>query len=105
MNSYPDVIEAATQYSDYVHTILPEVKVYLFGSYAKGCPTKKSDIDIGIISDDISYLGQSRYIEVWENLLCSAYDFDARIEPHLVSKKHDRADFSGVIEHTGIQLV
>ena len=104
MNKYSNEFNAVQQYASIVHEYLPNTKVYLFGSYAKDCPKETSDIDVGIISNDISYLGKDRYLEVLNKLMVDAYDVDTRIEPHLVSKKHDRADFSGVIEHTGVQI-
>lgn len=104
MNKYSTEFSAVQKYASIVHEYLPDTKVYLFGSYAKDCPKKTSDIDVGIISNDISYLEKKQYLQVLHKLMVDAFEVDERIEPHLISKKHDKADFSGVIEHTGIQI-
>ena len=104
MNKYPKEFESAKKFANKIHSYLPNTTVYLFGSYAKDCPRDTSDIDIGIISEDVSYLGKENYINTLNRIDRDAFNIDRRIEPHLVSKKHDMADFSGVIENTGILI-
>jgi predicted nucleotidyltransferase len=52
-------------------------KAYLFGSYAKGIENKWSDIDVAVISSDLS----SDRIEERIRLTKIALDVDSRIEP------------------------
>src|SRR3990172_5872189 len=52
-------------------------KAYLFGSYSKGVESKLSDIDVAIISSDLS---DDRF-EERIRLMKIAYDVDVRIEP------------------------
>ena len=56
--------------------IRPE-KVYIFGSFAKGNENELSDIDVAIISSDLS---DDRFNERIR-LAKIAYDIDSRIEP------------------------
>lgn len=57
--------------------IVPQ-KVYLYGSYAKGIATADSDIDLAIVSDDLS--GDSFEDDL--ALMHLTWDVDTRIEPH-----------------------
>ena len=53
-------------------------KVYLYGSYAKGTATADSDIDLAVVSDDLS--GDSFDDDL--ALMHLTWDVDTRIEPH-----------------------
>ena len=50
---------------------------YLFGSYAKNCEYKWSDIDVAVISSDLSEDRLKERIRLTK----IAYDIDSRIEP------------------------
>lgn len=102
--NYPDVYNAVLEFSDYVFSLLSNVDIYLFGSYAKGCPRDYSDIDVGIIGVEFSSLGQDKYLDINKKLCIKANDINSWLEFHIVSKKHDIAGFSGVIERTGILI-
>ena len=52
-------------------------KVYIFGSFAKGIENELSDIDVAVISSDLS---DDRFLERIR-LMKIAYDIDSRIEP------------------------
>ncbi len=52
-------------------------KVYIFGSFAKGTGGRLSDIDVAVISPDLS---DDRFKERIR-LMKIAYDIDSRIEP------------------------
>jgi predicted nucleotidyltransferase len=56
--------------------ITPE-KAYIFGSYSKGFKNRLSDIDVAIVSSDLS---GDRFNERIR-LMKIAYDIDSRIEP------------------------
>jgi predicted nucleotidyltransferase len=53
-------------------------KVYLYGSYARGTPREESDIDLAIVSDDLT--GDRMDDEF--ALMRLTWDIDTRIEPH-----------------------
>ncbi|MBM4037105.1 MAG: nucleotidyltransferase domain-containing protein [Planctomycetes bacterium] len=59
------------------HGIQPQ-KVYLYGSYAKGTPREESDIDLAIVSENLT---GDRMDDEFE-LMCLTRDVDTRIEPH-----------------------
>lgn len=52
-------------------------EVYLFGSYAKGTQTEMSDIDVAVVSQDLS---EDRFEELVRLLRISS-GIDSRIEP------------------------
>lgn len=52
-------------------------KAYIFGSYSKGSENSLSDIDVAVISSDLS---DDRFNERIR-LMKIAYDIDSRIEP------------------------
>lgn len=53
-------------------------KMFLFGSFAKGNPHKWSDIDVAVISDNLT----GDRIDDYVKLRTIVDDFDLRIEPH-----------------------
>jgi predicted nucleotidyltransferase len=54
------------QYADFVRSVLPVDKAYLFGSYAKGTATEYSDVDVCFFLKDF---GGRRRIDVIAQLL------------------------------------
>ena len=103
---YPKEFQAASDYARCISEYLPKnTKVYLFGSYAKGCPRQNSDIDIGILAEDLSTISKAEYRDLDRQLMFDTTDIDVRIEPHLVSVKHDVCKFSKTISDTGIELL
>ena len=106
MKKFPKEFQVASDYAHSISRYLPEgTEIYLFGSYAKGCPKENSDIDVGILAKDLSTIPRSEYREIDRQLMYDTIDIDARIEPHLVSVKHDVCNFSKAISDTGIQLL
>ena len=75
-------------------------KAYLFGSYAKDCPKKDSDIDIAIIVN--KWIGdyEETIVAIWQ--LRKKIDF--RIEPHIIVPDEDYAGFLPEIQKTGIEI-
>jgi predicted nucleotidyltransferase len=70
----------------YIQALSPSVQVsaaYLFGSYAKGCATPDSDIDILVISPDF----QGDPIQNRLTLMRARRAIDLRIEPHPLHPK------------------
>lgn len=81
---------------------MPVEKVILFGSYARGNQSKKSDIDLAVI---LKHYHNDRF-ETRLELLKVARDFDEIIEPHpfLVSDFNEPDPFAFEIMRTGEQI-
>ena len=80
---------------------LPDVeKIVLFGSYAKGTNREDSDIDVAIIVDRV----EGDYFSVNPLLWKLRRQIDDRIEPILVERDFDDADFFGEIQKHGIRI-
>jgi uncharacterized protein len=106
MKNFPKEFQSASDYAHLISRYLPDgTEIYLFGSYAKGSPKENSDIDIGILAKDLSTIPKSEYRDIDRQLMYDTINIDARIEPHLISVKHDVCNFSKIISDTGIQLV
>lgn len=82
----------------------PGAKVYLFGSYAKGCANEFSDIDVAILVEH--YPEGMTAGEKWDKLASismAAFEIDDRIEPTLRAMD-DTSGFVDTILHTGIRV-
>ncbi len=75
-------------------------KVYLFGSYAKGTFREDSDIDVAIVVSHV----EGDYFAVNPLLWKLRRQVDDRIEPFLIEKDFDDADFLGEIQKHGIEI-
>ena len=75
-------------------------KVYLFGSYAKNTNREDSDIDVAIVVNHI----EGDYFAINPLLWKLRRQIDDRIEPILIEKDFDDADFIGEIQKYGIEI-
>jgi predicted nucleotidyltransferase len=77
--------------------------VYLFGSYVCGEPTADSDIDVAVVSDDMS----GDVIEDGVRLMRCRRNVDLRIEPHPFRPEDFTPDnpWAAEILQTGIRIV
>ena len=78
-------------------------KVYLYGSYARGTPRKESDIDLAIISENLS--GDTFEDDL--TLMRLTWDVDTRIEPHAFRPEEftlDDPEAQEIIE-TGVPIL
>jgi predicted nucleotidyltransferase len=104
MDKREDIVVIAKKYFNAVKAAnlpLQIDKAYLFGSFAKGCPHKDSDIDIAFVVNEWKGNYRETVVPIWslrENV-------DIRIEPHFVVPKEDYADFLPEIQRTGVELV
>jgi len=104
MDKAEDIILIAKKYLGLVKAAnfpMQIEKAYLFGSYAKGCPNKDSDIDIAFVVNEWDGGYEDTVIPMWR----LREKVDLRIEPHIVVSDYDPADFLPEIERTGIELV
>ena len=103
MDKREDVITIAKKFLELVKTsgIPMEIdKAYLFGSYAKNCPQKDSDIDIALVVNKWGGNYEETIVPIWR--LRKKVDF--RIEPHIIVPDEDYAGFLPEIEKTGIEI-
>jgi predicted nucleotidyltransferase len=90
-------IQRVKQFAELVRHHLPVCDVFLYGSYAKGLPRRYSDIDVAVVIDE--YAG-----DLWgmkAKLFRLRREVDVRIEPLLLERKHDPANFFDEIVRTG----
>jgi len=72
-----NAISVARQYANAISSTLGCKKVILFGSYAKGCYTDDSDIDIAVVFKDYASA-----MDMQLELMRLRRKIDSRIEPH-----------------------
>lgn len=74
--------------------------MYLFGSYARGTNREDSDIDVAVIVDRV----EGDYFSINPLLWKLRRQIDDRIEPILIERDFDKADFLGEIKKYGIKI-
>jgi uncharacterized protein len=72
-----DALNIANLYADALNQKYKFIRVFLFGSYAKGNFHDESDIDIAVVFKDFNNL-----IEMQVELMRLRRKIDSRIEPH-----------------------
>jgi len=104
MDEREDIISIAKKYLELVKASGFPMKInkaYLFGSFAKSCPQKDSDIDIALIVNEWVGGYEETIVPIWR--LRKNVDF--RIEPHIIVPDEDYADFLPEIQRTGIEII
>lgn len=88
-----------------IHTLYPVRKMLLYGSYAKGCTQRDSDIDVAVVVDLPDCTDK---IEITANLMRQARSIDVNIEPLCVLlseyNNHEPASILGEIIKTSIEI-
>ncbi len=95
-----EVIAKVKAYKKLVKKHLKLEEVYLYGSYAKGDYREDSDIDVAIVVDHID----EDFFSVNPLLWKLRRQIDDRIEPILIEKRFDDANFLEEIIRTGIKI-
>lgn len=90
-------IRRVERFAEIVRQYLPVCDVLLYGSYAKGGTRPHSDIDVAVVVDE--YPGD--VLGMKARLFRLRREVDVRIEPLLVERKHDPANFLQEIVRTG----
>jgi len=72
-----DALKIANNYATIVNANYKDLKIYLFGSYAKGNYNEDSDIDIAVVFKDYTNL-----MDIQLELMRLRRKIDSRIEPH-----------------------
>lgn len=95
-----EAIKKVKEYSILLKQHLNYEEIYLFGSYAKNTNNADSDIDVAIIVNKLD----DDYFTVNPLLWKIRREVDDRIEPILLEKEFDDADFIGDIKSYGIEI-
>ncbi len=95
-----EAINKVKQYRSLLKQYFRIEKVYLFGSYARNTNKEDSDIDVAIIVKKID----GDYFSINPLLWKIRRQVDDRIEPILIERDHDGADFLSEIEEHGIEI-
>ena len=90
-------VKIVKQFAQVVRQHLPVCEVLLYGSYAKGRAGRYSDIDVAVVVDE--YRGDLFGMKA--KLFRLRRDVDVRIEPLLLERKHDPANFLEEILRSG----
>ena len=90
-------VQKVKQFAERVRAYLPECEVFLYGSYARGNSHEYSDVDVAVVVDE--YRGD--LFEMKATLCRLAREVDVLIEPLLIERKYDPANFLSEIENTG----
>ena len=95
-----EVINKVKAYSLLVKDYFQVENLYLFGSYAKNTNREDSDIDVAIVVNHI----EGDYFSINPLLWKLRRQIDDRIEPVLIEKDFDDADFLAEIQRHGIEI-
>ena len=99
-----EIIKLVSDVAPAAQQLFPGCEVYLFGSYAKGCARVQSDIDVGILVDDLDmYIEDGTVAKRTMDLWLAAGKVDDRMAA-CVRAADDATGFADVIRETGIKV-
>jgi predicted nucleotidyltransferase len=96
-----EVIDKVIEYKNLLKKHIQFESIYLFGSYAKGTNRKDSDIDVAIVVKKVD----DDFFSINPLLWKLRRQIDDRIEPVLIEKDFDDANFLGDIKKYGIEII
>lgn len=94
------VLTAAKEYADAVRERMDVRDIFLYGSYARGEAKKGSDIDIAVVTDQIS----GDYLDTMASLWRLTNNVNENIEPVLLLTSDDESGFLDTVRRTGIAV-
>ncbi len=97
------LINIGRKYADALRTVLTLQSLYVFGSYATGQHDEDSDIDIAVVSDDLT----GDIVDDTFALMKLRSEVDTRIEPHafLTSDFTENNPIAREIMEAGIRML
>lgn len=99
-----EVLELVKELVPAAQRLYPGCEVWLFGSYAKGCARPASDIDVGVLVDNLeSYIADGTVAERTMDLWLAADEIDSMISA-CVRASDDATGFPVEIRKTGIRV-
>lgn len=93
------VLNIAKQYKRAVINAIGPAKVYLFGSYSKGCVRPDSDIDIAVVVPRV----EGDYLSTAASLWRITMDVNTLIEPVLIEEVYPSPLYENILQ-TGIVI-
>ena len=93
------VVNIAKRYKRALVNAIGPAKVYLFGSYSKGCARPDSDIDIAVVVPSINGDYYSTAAHLWRITM----DVNTLIEPVLIEESHPSPLYEDILQ-TGIAI-
>lgn len=93
------VIEIVRRYKEVISKLVPEGKVFLYGSYSKGTAHEGSDIDVAVVVPELS----KDWLDVSSKLWGATWDINTLIEPVLL-EQNDRSPLYSDVMRTGIAI-
>ena len=97
-----DILKSIEKYIEIISKYYKIDAIILFGSYAKGTNNENSDIDIAVVSSDITDT-----FDDMAKLMRLTWEIDLRIEPHPIKTeefKENETPFIDEVIKTGIEL-
>lgn len=91
------IVKIVKKYSELVKDVTDVKMVVLYGSAARGEEIENSDIDVAVIIDDLP----EDYLELSAKLFEIVRNVDIRIEPILLSRKHNKSGFIDTVLNSG----
>jgi predicted nucleotidyltransferase len=95
-----EAIAKVSAYKKLLKKYLPLEKVYLFGSYAKNTYQEDSDIDVAVVVKQ----AEGDFFNVNPLLWKLRREIDDRIEPILIERDFDTADFLREVQKYGVEV-
>lgn len=93
------VIEIVTRYKEAILSVVPNGRVYLYGSYSKGTAHKDSDIDVAVIVPELD----NNWLETSAKLWGATWNINTLIEPILMEESDSSPLYSDIMR-TGIAV-
>ena len=98
------ILEAVKEYTNDVRLVLPVTLSWLFGSFAKGCQTEDSDVDIAIFLDSFGNKSEEDIFIILDELAIKYRGFSFKPHFFLHNMIHSKHPFISEILETGIQI-
>ena len=102
--SREEILKLIKEFRKAIEEIIHTDKIILFGSYVSGTPQEYSDIDIAVVSSDIT---DENYFDFKIRIFKKAMEFDSSLEPLCFSKEEFDNDWLPIIpeiKRTGIEV-
>ena len=99
--SRDEAIQLVRRYKQVISPLFnDQVRVMMYGSYAKGCPNVWSDIDVAVI---VPQINNEKWLEQSAELVHESHLTNSLIEPVLMEENEDSLLYSDVMR-TGIAV-
>lgn len=99
-----EVLRVIKKFRREIESVIHADKVFLFGSYATGREQDYSDIDVAVVSADIT---DENYFDLKNKIFKKAVELDSHIEPLCFSKEEFDNDWLPIvpeIKRTGVEV-